>query len=729
MDEFHEEEPKTRSERHQKTFIQKFKKWITFIGIICILLLTMLTVIIYGGKLIVKEENMVLPATSAIETEDGEVLWELYEQYRKPVPLSSVPEHVREAFIAIEDRRFYSHSGVDFKSVIRAIYRDIVARSKVEGGSTITQQLAKNLFLSNDKTWLRKTKEVMAAIYLEREYTKEKILELYMNTIYFGQGVYGVEAAAERYFSKSAQELSVAEGALLAGLAKAPNSYSPVEYPDKAQQRRDVVLSTMTEVGAITETEKTQAQESDVHLNIPERKRHPSIDSYIDLVLNEAAEKYELTIEEVKRGGYRFVVAMDPLVQRIAYEQMQKDDYFSGNSEGVEGAFVLMNQKNGSIVSAIGGRNYQFGDLNRLNVKRQPGSTMKPIAVYGPAMMEGSYAPYSLIPDQLVDRDGYLAKNNDNQYAGAVSIYEAITLSKNAPAVWLLENIGIDYAKNYLKKMNINIEDNGLAIALGGLKDGLTPVQITEAYRTFASAGEYTDGYTIVEIYDRNGEIIAQANQETKVVFNEQTAWNMTEMLKNVVENGTAKKGTYHKELAGKTGSTEHPHVEGNYKDAWFAGYTPEYVFALWMGYDSSDQDHYLTKGSESPTILMKKILTEMDQKRSLKASFTKPDNVQAVDRPIELPEINSIKATYTFGGRSILRGKLTWDSSTDDRVVYRIYKEKDGVDERIGEVTGENEFIIENIALFKKERYYIVPYDPLTKMEGTHSDVVELKM
>lgn len=727
MDEFHDE-VRTRSERHQQTFRKKIKRWVVTIGIIFILFLICLTTIVYGGKLIVNDNEIVLPATTTIVDEKGTVLWELYEEYRKPIPLDQIPDHVQQAFIAVEDRRFYSHGGVDFQSIIRAIYRDIIAMSKVEGGSTITQQLAKNLFLTNEKTWLRKTKEVMVSLYLERELTKDEIMELYLNTIYFGHGAYGIEAAAERFFSKQASELTLEEGALLAGLVKAPNSYSPIEHPEKAKQRRDIVLQLMTDVEMISENEREKAQAADITLKVQERKRPQYVESYIDLVLKEAAEEHNLSIEELQRGGYRIVVAIDVTFQQIAFEHMKNEAYFPGNTDGVEGAFVAMEQESGKIVTAIGGRQYKFGDLNRVIVKRQPGSTIKPIAVYGPAMMTGTYDPYTLIPDQKIDRDGYIARNYDDDYDESVSIYTAVEKSKNAPAVWLLESIGIPYSKSFLEKMNIELEDEGLAIALGGLSEGLTPIQMVESYRPFAQEGKFIKAYTIVEIYDRYNELILNNSIEEHSVFSPQVAWNMTEMLLNVVENGTGKVGYYNKALAGKTGSTGHPHSEGNYKDAWFVGNTPEFSIACWMGFDHSDEDHYLVKGSEAPTILTKDILSELDRHKTLRTHFDQPENVQRVEKPIELPKVTHIEGKYIFEGSLFPKGKLTWDRLEDKRVVFRIYQVKKGIDERVGEVIGQNEFVIEQVNMLESNLYYIVPYDPLTKIEGEHSEIVQLR-
>ncbi|OZU87940.1 penicillin-binding protein [Virgibacillus indicus] len=681
--------------------------------------------LLYGGKLIADEEKLILDVTTTIETADGEVIDKLYNENRLFVDIEEVPEHITNAFIAVEDVRFYDHGGIDFRSVIRAAYKDIIAMSKVEGASTITQQLAKNLFLYNDKTWTRKAKEAMAALYLERKLSKDEILELYINEIYFGAGVYGIETASHYFFSKSVDELTIAEGALLAGLAKAPNGYSPVIHPEKALNRRNTVLRSMENAGMLSTEKRMAEQGKTLGLKIQKPEAKPWADSYIDLVMKEAADEHQLSINELKRGGYRIVVTIDESIQKIAYEQFQNDAYFPGNTDGVEGAFVMMDQQSGEVVSAIGGRDYHLGNLNRVTVNRQPGSTIKPIAVYGPALMqEETYTAYSLLPDQRMDE--YAVANVNGEYEGSVSIYNAIKQSKNAPVVWLLDQIGIDYAKSYLEKMNIDIADEGLAVALGGLSNGLTPLQMMESYRPFVHQGEYVNTHTIKQIYNKNDELIFESDPETAEVFSPQVAWNMTEMLRAAVQSGTAVPGEFSKALAGKTGSTQHPYAEGKVKDAWFVGYTPQYVSALWMGYDISDKDHYLTAGSEYPTRLTKAILTELGKQEPLAADFTKPDDVESLPEPIELPKITDLKASYSFGGISLVKGKLSWTGSEDSRVVYRIYRERDGIDKRVGEVEGQTEFVIDN-ALFQSNEYYVVPYDPLRKVEGERSESIEL--
>lgn len=683
--------------------------------------------IVFGGSLVFDDERLVLNLTTTIETEDGEVIGELYHEKRSATTLEDIPKHVQQAFVAIEDTRFYKHPGVDIKSIARAIYKDIIARSKVEGASTITQQLAKNLFLHNDKTWMRKTKEVMAAIYLEREFSKDEILELYLNKIYFGDGIYGIETASQYFFSKTVKDLTIAEGALLAGLAKAPNGYSPINHPEKSLTRRNLILKVMNQQGIISVEEQLEEQGKTLGLNINEQNYDTRFDSYIDLVMKEAADQYQISPKELKRGGYRIIVNIDKIAQQIAYEQFKEDTYFPGNTDGAEGSFVMMDQVTGKVIAAIGGRNYQLGDINRVTVKRQPGSTMKPLAVYGPAMME-DYDVYSMIPDELKDYDGYIPQNIDDQYDGSVSIYDALSKSKNAPAVWLLNELGINYSKEYLKKLDMDIEDEGLAIALGGLTEGLTPLNMIEGYRAFAHDGKTIEPYTIKQIYNKDNELIAQSKPIETEVFSPQVAWNMTEILSHAVDIGKYHEGGYSKALAGKTGSTGHLQVKSMYKDAWFVGYTPEYVTALWMGFDRSDDEHYLTGGSPYPAGLTENILSEIDRYKDLASTFIKPANVEAVPKPIDLPVVENVEVKFIFGGIPLIKGKLTWSGSEDERVVYHIYKTGQGLDERIGEVSGKTEFVIDDVSLFSSNHYYIVPYNPLTKIEGQKSDVAELE-
>lgn len=719
-----------RRERSSDKGKKRFFTWKKMLGFFAVLLLVCLigyTAILFGGRILVNDEKLTITPPTTIETEDGEILWYLYDEFRLPVNIEDVPQHVQDAFVAIEDKRFYKHTGVDFRSIMRAVYRDVITRSKAEGASTLTQQLAKNLFLTNDKTFLRKTKEVMIALHLEREYTKDEILEMYLNVVYFGQGQYGIEAAANKYFYKSVDELTLEEAALLAAMVKAPNGYSPIEHPEKAETRRNLVLQTMFEEDYITEAEMKEAQNKEMTLNISNRKQNAAYHSFVDLVIKETIEELGVTEEDLRNKRYKIVTSLNTTFQEVAYDYFQSDYYFQGTDDEVEGAFVMLD-RDGKIVAALGGRQYQFKNYNRVYTKRQPGSTMKPLAVYGPALMSGDYEPYSMLPDEKQEWDGHVVRNVNDQYEGSVSLYDALRVSKNTSAVWLYEELGYKYVSDFLNKMDIPLENEGFNIALGGLKDGVSPLQMAQAYSSFLREGQMVEAHSLVSVSDYKGKVLYENKTETSDVFSEQVAWTMTELLKSVVTSGTATSGDYPYELAGKTGSTQHDHVEGATKDAWFVGYTPEYVTSLWIGYDKSNEDQYLTAGSAYPTMLTKGILNEISKQAELKQTFEKPEGVVALEEPIQLPIIESLTGKFTFGGWKILKGKLSWEAAeADDRVVYRIYEYDEDEPILIDEVIGETEYELDSVSLFNQKLYYVVPYNPQTQEEGNRSEVISL--
>ncbi|MFQ3543800.1 PBP1A family penicillin-binding protein [Halobacillus rhizosphaerae] len=709
-------------------WIRRFKWPVMIVTGSLLLALLGYFIIIFGGRVVVDDKKLVFDSLSTVETKDGQVIEEIYSKHRQVVPLSDIPKPVQNAFVAIEDSRFYQHAGIDVQSIGRAIFRDVAARKKVEGGSTITQQLVKNVYLTNDKTYMRKTKEVMGAIYLERNYSKDELLELYLNQIYFGDGVYGIGAAARHYFNKDVSELSTAQGALLAGLPKAPNHYSPFDHPQEAKRRRDLVLSRMEDLGMIKVNKMLRMQGTTLAVSKTKQKEETWSNSYVDLVIQEAADRYNLSRDELKRGGYRIVAEMDPDIQRIAAKQMKNGEFVPGSKKQVEGALTMMDTSSGAIVAAVGGRNFNHGDLNRVMTKHQPGSTIKPLAVYGPALSGPRFVPYSLLVDEPNNYGDYQPRNYDDQYNGAVSLYEALVESKNAPAVWLLDQIGISNSKEYLKNLGLETSDKGLAIALGGLSKGYSTLQMTDAYGSLANNGKVMDSFTIQRIIDRNGKVIERHTASATQVFNKQAAWDLTEMLQTTVEAGTAKPGSYSKALAGKTGTQQHPTVKGKNKDVWFAGYTPEYAGSLWMGYDQAGKDYYLNGGSEYPTKLMKSILTEIDQRKNLKSEFPVPEGVKSLPKPVHLPEIKDLTSQLSFGGISLLKGELEWTPAGDNRIIYRIYRVEDGDDVNIGEVKGKGTYTVTGFNVFKQRNYYVVPVDPLTGREGDPSNQVSIQ-
>ncbi|WIG47980.1 transglycosylase domain-containing protein [Bacillus halotolerans] len=709
----------------------KIKKKKLFIPIIILVLTAFLALIgyisiIFLGHYVIDEKKLILHASSKIVDQNGDEVASLYTENREPVSINEIPKEVREAFISVEDKRFYEHHGIDVKSVGRAVYRDILAGGKVEGASTITQQLAKNIFLTHDKTFLRKTKEVIIAINLERDYSKDKLLEMYLNQLYFGHGVYGIQAASHYYFNKEVKDLTVSEGAVLAAIPKAPSTYSPVLHPDKSKERRDTILGMMNDQGYISAKEAVSAQGRTLGLNVKKQSETPWFDSYIDLVIQEAEDKYSISGEQLLQGGYTIKVPLDSKLQKTAYQVMKEGSYYPGTDQDAEGSAVFINNKTGGVEAAIGGRDYTAKGYNRVTAVRQPGSTFKPLAVYGPAMQEKKFKPYSLLKDELQSYGDYTPKNYDGRYEGEVTMSDAITYSKNAPAVWTLNEIGVETGKSYLKANGIDIPDEGLALALGGLEKGVSPLQLASAFHTFAANGTYTEPYFISNITDEDGETIADHKEEGKRVFSKQTSWNMTRMLQQVVKKGTATSGTYHGDLAGKTGSTSYTGVSGATKDAWFAGYTPNITGAVWMGYDKTDQNHYLKGGSAYPTRMFKDILTQAGQTGS---AFTKPKKVKELESPIELEPVKTLTADYTFRAAGLFTIELKWDAQEDDRAVYRIYVNKEGKETLLDSVEGKGSYEIPYANLFSGASYKVVPYNTQTKKEGEGTDYVQPKL
>ncbi len=703
------------------------------IGISSILATILLALIIYliiilVGHYVVNDQNLVMKTTTSLVDQEGEIVTQLFVENRELVSIHDIPEHVQDAFIAIEDIRFREHLGIDFRSIGRALYRDILAGAKVEGGSTITQQLAKNAFLSDEKTLLRKTKEVLIAMNIERRYSKNEILEMYLNRIYFGHGAYGIQAASKLYFNKGVSELSIEEGALLAGLPKAPNSYSPITNPDRSKQRRDLVLNVMERNGFLRAEQLVRLTGKTIAVDHNRISENEAYLTYIDMVLDEAAERYQLTNEEVLTGGYKIVVPMDRQMQEVSFTKIKEDRFFPDGNEDAETAFVLLDAETGGVLAVQGGREYVRRGLNRVDVKRQPGSAMKPLAVFAPALEEKQYHPYSLLNNELIDyENGYTPRNVNNEYTENITMYEAMTHSVNVPAVWLLNEIGIDTSIHTLEKFGLDIPDRGLAVALGGLEEGLTPLELATAYRVFAHDGKRVEPYFIKEIYNQKGEKIGEAQMEETDVISAQTAWYMTRMLESVIKEGTGRNGTIKTSLAGKTGTTSYPEVEGATMDAWFAGYTPTVVGAVWMGYDVTSTDRYLRGGSAYPTVLFKEILNELPAVKR-EVAFAKPDQVKELEPPVDLPIITDLTATLAMGGRGLMSVELNWSAPSDERIYYHVYERHHGERERIATVVGDQHYYVGRINPFSQKQYEVVPYDSTTERKGQYSNVADVQ-
>ncbi len=540
------------------------------------------------------------------------------------VSINHIPKHVIDAVISIEDRRFYEHNGIDYKGIIRAAYENFTAGTVVQGGSTITQQLAKITLLTPEQTLERKLKEVSIASQIEREYSKDEILEMYLNQIYFGHGAWGIQNASKVYFGKEIEEVNLSEAALLAGLIHAPSVLDPYKNYEAAKKRQEVVLVQMKNNGFITNAERELAAGKEIsfkELSDPLKGMYPY---YVDQVIMEADKKYGIKQDELLTGGYKIYTELDQGMQEDIEGVYKQDSLFAKGSnvdELVQSGAVLLDPKTGGVRALIGGRGeHVFLGYNRATqLKAQPGSIMKPLAVYTPALEKG-YKPTDMIKDEKMEfAGGYSPNNYDNQYEGEVPMFEAIYKSKNIPAVWLLNELGIQTGIDYAEKFGIKLgkNDRSLGLALGGLYEGVSPLQMASAYSVFANKGVRQEAHLIRKIVDASGdEVVVFKGKKTKVTTKE-VANNMTAMLKGVVEHeggtGTNTK-ILNRDIAGKTGSTQVDNVSQSnaVKDQWFVGYSPNLVGAVWMGYDKTTVNQYLYKDKTSgANIVFKEIMTK----------------------------------------------------------------------------------------------------------------------
>lgn len=550
------------------------------------------------------------------------------------VQIDDIPDYVRNAFLAVEDARFYEHNGVDIIRIAGAFLEDIKNGNLAQGASTISQQLVKLTCLTGVKTISRKLQEAVMAYELEQAYTKDEILEMYLNYIYFGNGAYGIEAAAKVYFGETTQTLSVSQAALLAGVIKSPTNYAPHLHLDRSIERRNLVLSLMAEQGFITPGQEAQAKAEQVVL-VPEVET--KYDYFTDMVLCEAEDILNMDTEELLASGYRIHTTLDQDLQHEVDRLFENGVNFPENAadgEPCQAALVILDSETSEIRAIMGGRQYETRrGLNRaVDMKRQPGSTIKPVLVYAPAMERLGYSPATLVLDEKGDFDGYVPKNFSDSYAGWVTLREALSSSLNLPAVRTLQTVGVEAAKLYASRVGIPFEeeDTGLTLALGGFTKGVTPLSLCNAFTPFANGGYYSYPSCISCIEDARGDVVYERPQTKTGVLCEDTAFLMTSMLQSAVEEGTARR--LHMDgvsLAAKTGTSSADNISGN-KDAWTVAFNPEYTVCCWMGFDSTDEAHCLPSevtGGTYPALLVRQLFEYLYADEAAPV-FEQPDGV-----------------------------------------------------------------------------------------------------
>ncbi|WP_079510251.1 transglycosylase domain-containing protein [Mesobacillus jeotgali] len=536
------------------------------------------------------------------------------------VTIEQIPEHLIQAVISTEDQRFYKHDGINYFAIAKALVQNTLQGEIVSGGSTLTQQLAKNAFLTQERTYTRKFKELIFTKKIEQKYSKDEIMERYLNQIYFGEGAWGIQRAAQTYFGKDASELTLSESAIIAGLIKAPSLLSPFKDMDKSIERRDIVLTLMKNEGYISQQELEQAKEQQIVLQgkkIDDYKgKYPY---YVDHIINEATKKYGLSENEILSGGLRIYTELNPEIQTAVEETYSDKSLFpeSQPDQLIQSGAIFINPKTGGISALVGGRGeYTFRGFNHATqLKRQPGSAMKPLAVYTPALEQG-YEMFDMLQDSPINIEGYQPMNFDKQFRGEVTMYDALVNSYNVPPVWLLNKMGIKYGVNAVERFGIKLgeEDYKLGLALGGMDEGVSPLLMAQAFTAFPNKGKMTEAHSIKRIEDAEGNVVGKWHNNATKVTDEKVADKITYMLKGVIEEGTGKTaGVEGWDIAGKTGTTEVPFADnGGTKDHWFVGYSPEIVGAVWMGYDKTDESHFLTESSSSTvTVIFKEIFSK----------------------------------------------------------------------------------------------------------------------
>lgn len=645
-------QPKRKTKKQKpKTFSGVFLRtvWNFFKFAIPALFLFGVAVVIFviASSEPIDTENLSLDVNSSIYYLDKNGELGEYEkisgtQNRFWVGYAQVPQEMKDAFVSIEDERFFSHSGFDIKRTFRAVLDYLTEGSGAQGGSTITQQLVKNITNNQDRTPVRKIQEIWLAYQLEQDLTKEQILELYMNTIYLAQGVNGVQTASRLYFDKDVSELTLAECASIAGITQYPTYYDPFLNPDNNKAKQEVVLRKMLELGKITQEEHDQAVAETLNFKKGNMKTSASNQSYMtEIIIGDAIEllmeaeglSEAMATKKIVSGGYQIISTVDPNVQRSIDRVFSDPSNFpkSPYDEHPQGAIVVMDPLTGQIKGMYGGIGPKPGaySLNRAtDTYRQPGSCMKPLGVYAPALEAGIIEPLDVYTDKAVSYGSWSPKNYYSGFKGQMTVQRAVELSVNTIPVQILEKLGVEQSYRTLRDdfhiTSLNESDKVLgALALGGLTKGISVMEMTAAYATFANNGVYTEPTTILEIRDSHGRTVVTVAPQSHIALSEKTAEQMHQMLLAVTQNGTGTgariTGT---KVGGKTGTTDDD------KDRWFVGYTPNYVAAVWYGFDTPKSMAYV---SGNPALnAWKKVMDPVMQ--------TAPRREYATETPAVIP-------------------------------------------------------------------------------------------
>lgn len=694
-----------------------------------------------------------LKSVCKIYDNDGNIINDNINLDAEYVKLDNISPNLPKAFISIEDKRFYNHRGLNYLRIGKALINNIIAKDFVEGASTISQQLVKNKYLTNEKSISRKIKEMYLTLKMEAKENKDTILESYINTIYYGNGAYGISDATHRFFNKKPNELTLSECATLAGIVKSPAKYSPLNNYNNSITRRNLVLKEMLEDKVISQEEYNTAVNEEINLDIQNLNSFNNLDLYSKKVINEASEILNISKYEILNKGYSIYTYQDIEKQQILNEVVANDKFYQKNDYGniADNLTIIMDNKTSGITAVAGRSNYDLTSF-----KRQPGSLVKPILVYTPAYEENLIYPCSQILDEKITIKNYSPHNVSDKYYGQISIRDAVAKSLNIPAVKLCEKIGVDKCKNYGEKagLKFNENDTGLAIALGGLTDGCTLEEITNSYIPLSNNGMYQKCGFIKEIKSPQKLTLYTMNTSKTRYCSQDNAYLMTENLIYSSKNGTSKKlKNIEYQVASKTGTVNVKNTNYN-TDAYSLAYTSEYTISTWLGNYSMDEKFNLNgnnNGGTYATEIIKGILDKI-YVNNIPDNFEIPDTI--VSLPIDtisLKNSNDILLGYNtpnkyqkyeiFSSNNVPSNVSnlydiipeTLISISNDKVTpqiifdtveyfdYYLYK-SDGKNEtlltKIRNNNGLYKYSISNVDYNKKYYYYVIVKSPYNNQE-----------
>ncbi|WP_083402063.1 PBP1A family penicillin-binding protein [Bacillus sp. MUM 116] len=618
--------------------------------------ITFATMIKEAPKL--NSSKLVDPLPTKFYDKNGNFIYEYGKENRTKITYTQVPKVLEHAFIATEDANFYKNDGIDFKRTAIAIFKNLTGHFGSQGGSTITQQVIKNSFLSPQKTIKRKVEEWYLAYQLDKKYSKQDILTMYLNKIYLGDGAYGVAAAAKTYYGIDANnlnKLTLPEAAMLGGLPQSPTNYDPSKPANReaATNRRNLVLSSMHKQGYITEKQMQEAMKVPVTEGLVPKTTQQGIpyEAFFDAAVKEVEGK--LKSVDISTGGLSIYTTLDPKAQDYADKMMNTNNIIAYPNSKFQGSFVFLDTKTGEVRAIGSGRNeYKgtfLGNNFAIDIKRQPGSSFKPIFDYGPAIEYLKWSTAHQINDQPTTyTNGQSISNWDNKYHGMLSIRTALQYSYNIPALLTLREVGMDKAKNFAENLGIPFNNNQVYESYAIGSNTVNPLEMAGAYSAFGNEGVYNQPHFVQKVVFPDGKVVSFTPQPNRVMH-DYTAYMVTDMLRTVVNSGTGKTANVPGlDVAGKTGTTNFDHktsAQFGYpsnavNDSWFAGYTPQYTMAVWTGYVNNGPGNYMLGDTTKISQLMFKDMMQAFGTDS--TSFKQPSDVNRVNNELYVKGGNS---------------------------------------------------------------------------------------